>query len=202
MTRAASASANWPSAAISKGSCNERRHRARHRGADGELSARPRPAAAHRRCPMYRSPSGRGETVSIVGESGSGKTTIGSAIPRAPAGRQGQHPAQRHRHRASQPGRATGVPPNPASDLPGPLQLARSEPDHRGGGGRAAAGGPANAGRIGGAPARGGGPRSGRPRADHHEPLPRRVLRRPAPAHRHRAGPRAQTRDRPSATRR
>ena len=126
-----------------------------------------------------------GETLGVVGESGSGKTTLGLALLRLISST-GPDRLRRQAHRRLQLARDASPAQGDAGRVPGPLRLAVAaplgRPDHRGGpahpeprhGLRRAA----RAGRRG---AQGGRPRSRRP-----GPLPARVLRRPAPAHRHR----------------
>ena len=82
------------------------------------------------------------------------------------------------------------LPPLHPGGLPGPLRLPQPaharERDHRGAADhQRVAPGPR------GTQARGAAPRPGRAARPLRGPLPPRVLRRPAPAHRHRAGPRA-----------
>ena len=127
-----------------------------------------------------------GETLGLVGESGCGKSTTGRCILRLiepTAGRGLVRGQERHRAR---PRRAARAVPRHADHLPGPVRLAQSAHDrrrhHRRGAGhpqprqdQAGVHGP------GGAAARDRRP-AGRP----HAPLSARVLRRPAPAHRHR----------------
>ena len=101
----------------------------------------------------------------------------------------GADPVQGHRHRAAEGEGPAPVPPGAADRLPGPVQLAepaadgqqhhqyaaaRAQPGEEGQGGRA---GPGAAG-------------AGRPEPRAPQPLPERVLRRSAPAHRHRPGAR------------
>ncbi|KAF1853974.1 hypothetical protein Lal_00005187, partial [Lupinus albus] len=111
--------------------------------------------------------------------------------PAAPARQRGRHPLRRHRH----PGLAAETPARPATRdadrLPGPLWQPVAppvgRPDHRRG-----AGHPRHRRRQG---TRGDGrprPGGGRPAARRAQPLPARVLRRPAPAHRHRPRPGAE----------
>jgi hypothetical protein len=111
-----------------------------------------------------------------------------------------RHPAARKAHRrprllrGRRPRRAArrrAAPPAAphADDLPGPLRLAEQPHDagpHRG---RAAAG-PQPAPTATSARPGQGAAQPGRHQPQHDQPLPARVLRRPAPAHRHRPGAR------------
>ena len=169
------------------------------RGAQpGQVLPDPRRAALPRRVGQVQAVDdvtfdvSRGETLGLVGESGCGKTTVGRTHPAA-------GPADRRRGPLRRPGRlrlARGelkrAPPRHADHLPGPVRLA--QPAH-------------DVGEIVGEPllvhgigsrkrARRAGPRDarpGRPARPVRHALPARVLRRPAPAHRHRprAGPAA-----------
>ena len=132
-----------------------------------------------------------GETLGLVGESGCGKSTTGRAILRLYAPTGGEVRARRARHRPSRGRRAAGAPAADADDLPGPA----GEPqpaddgglDHRRAARRARE---AVARRPAGAGARADG--RGRAQPPLRQPLPARVLGRPAPAHRHRPGAGAQ----------
>ena len=145
----------------------------------------------------------RGETLGIVGESGCGKSiTVQSLMGLLPASAQGhrQHPLRRQRTR--RPARARDVrdPRQPhRHDLPGADDGAEPGAHHRAPGRRAAAAAPRP---VGGRRAQGGA-RAARARRHSRRGLAARrlsapVLRRPAPAHRHRdgAGLRARPADR------
>ncbi len=133
-----------------------------------------------------------GQTVGVVGESGSGKTTLGLALLRLHRER-GRDPFRRTRTSRAGPAsrcgrsaarcRSSSRTRTAASARA--CRSARSSAKgsilHRLGGNRGRA---RQAGRSG---AGGGRPRPGDP-----GPLPARVLRRPAPAHRHRPGDGAQ----------
>ena len=102
---------------------------------------------------------------------------------------------RRRRARRDEPSRAAAAAAGDADGLPGPLCLARPAPDGRGGDQRAAAD-PQGQARPPGPGRRPAG--TGRAGARPRQALPARVLRWPAPAHRHRQGarPRAEV-DRP-----
>ena len=126
-----------------------------------------------------------GSALGLVGESGCGKSTTGRLITRLYDPTAGSMMFEGHDlGHLVEPGDEADAQGGP-DDLPGPLQLAEPPPHRRHDRRHAAAGaqrGPGEAGpRPGPRAARGRGPE---PRA--LQPLPQRVLRRPAPAHRHR----------------
>ena len=123
-----------------------------------------------------------GETLGVVGESGSGKTTLALATMRLISS-EGRDRLSRPGH----PGLAQQAAARPAArhadGVPGPLRFA--EPAHvRRADRRRGARGPWP--RDGRPRPRGGDPDRGRPRSGRDAPLSARVLRRTAPAHRHR----------------
>ena len=133
----------------------------------------------------------RGETLGLVGESGCGKSTTGRLLLRLldPTERldQVRGPGDR-RHQAQG---ARRVPARRADDLPGPVLVAEPAQDGRLDHRRAVRDPQAEDGR-GRAPQGGPGPDGhGRPQPRALQPLPARVLRRPAPAHRRRPRDRA-----------
>ena len=121
----------------------------------------------------------------LVGESGCGKTTTGRLITRLLEPTGGTIDVRGPRHHPPRRGRDAAAAARHPDDLPGPVLVAEPaahgrhdrrravpDPGRRARGRRQAGGaGPARAGRA-------------QPRA--LQPLPARVLRRPAPAHRHR----------------
>ena len=132
-----------------------------------------------------------GETLGLVGEFGLRQVDDGAGDPAALCPDRRRGAARRARHRPSRGRRAAGVPAADADDLPGPA----GEPqpaddgglDHRRAARRARE---AVARRPAGAGARADG--RGRAQPALRQPLPARVLGRPAPAHRHRPGAGAQ----------
>ena len=130
----------------------------------------------------------QGETLGLVGESGCGKTTVEQGDPAAGRADRGHRHLRRHRRHRAQGGGAAAAPPAHADDLPGPLLQPQPAPERRRHPRRAAADPPAPQGRQVGRRPGGRAARGGRPAAGGRVPLPARVLRRPAPAHRHRPG--------------
>ncbi len=130
----------------------------------------------------------RGSALGLVGESGL----------RQVDDRPADHPAlrpdvgvdevrrSRDRHPVEQADAAAAQ--RDPDDLPGPVQLAEPAAHGRHHRRHAAAGAQDGAGEQGPGPGP-GAPRGRRPQPRALQPLPQRVLRRPAPAHRHRAGP-------------
>ncbi len=133
------------------------------------------------------------ETIGIVGESGSGKTTLGLGILRLISS-QGPIVFMGQRIDDYNSARHASVATQDADRLSGPLRLPLpaplDRPDHRG---RPHHPGPRH-GLPGPPRPRQRGSHRGRPRSRHPGPLSSRVLRRTAPAHRHRPrhGTRAQ----------
>ena len=133
----------------------------------------------------------RGETLGLVGETGCGKSTLARCMTRLHDLTGGPRHVRRHRHQHAVARRAAPAAPRDAGDVPGPVRLAEPAParrvDHR-----RPVRHPRRRRRRGAqAPGAGAdGARGPQPRA--LQPLPGRVLRRPAPAHRHRQGVGAQ----------
>ena len=127
-----------------------------------------------------------GETLGIVGESGCGKTTLIRTLMRLIEPTGGRHPlpGQRHHARRPQGARADAAPD--ADGLPGSAVVAQPaqarRPDHRHPAAHPGRAEGASRGRDAGPAREGGAARRAR------EPLPARVLRWAAPAHRDRSG--------------
>ena len=129
-----------------------------------------------------------GETLGVVGESGCGKSTLGPDDPPPDRAHGRRDPVREQGHHEDLQRRDARSPPAHADHLPGPLRLAQSphesRRDHRRGpqdpphgnrqGPQGAGDGTAREGGLAGRPLR---------------PLPPRIQRRPAAAHRHRPGP-------------
>ena len=132
-----------------------------------------------------------GETLGVVGESGCGKSTMARCIMKLlePTGGKITLPRSRH-HEALARGDAP-VPPRDDDDLPGPVRVAEPAQARRLHRRRGAAGAQARHRRRDQA-ARPGAARGRRPQPGALQPLPARVLGRPAPADRRRARARRQ----------
>ena len=131
------------------------------------------------------------ETLGLVGESGSGKTTFGQALLRLISNQGGEIFFDGQPIHDKDRGAMRPLAQPHADRVPGPVRLAQpahvDPPDHRGRADRQQYRRQlARAGRA-------GAPGAARRRAARHHPQPlsARVFRRPAPAHRHRAGHRA-----------
>ena len=128
----------------------------------------------------------RGETLALVGKSGCGKSTTGRLVLRLMDPTAGSVRFKGEEIAGLDKDALRRHAPPHADHLPGPLRLAQSAHDGGRDPGRAAAACtrsamPRRARRAGARAAGGRGPAP-----EHAQPLSARVLRRPAPAHRHR----------------
>ena len=180
----------------SRPAARRRRRRARRSLLDGRnvavmfqhrrrLSRRPADRAS-RPSTASRSTLREGQTIGIVGESGSGKSTLGRALlrllPSEGAIRFEGSDISKRRPRADDAAAARA-----AGRVPGPVRLAVAAHDRRPDRHRGPARARAVAVAQGARPPRRRGAQGGRARSRHAQPLPARILRRPAPAHRDRA---------------
>ena len=134
----------------------------------------------------------KGETLGVVGESGCGKSTMARCVMRLlDADRRPDRLRRPRHHEAVALGHAPD-PPRDDDDLPGPVRVAERAQAGRVHRRRGARGAQARHGRGDQAP-RPGAARGRRPQPRALQPLPARVLRRPAPAHRRRARARGQS---------
>ncbi len=128
----------------------------------------------------------RGETLALVGESGCGKSTTGRLLLRLAEADGGTHPLRGHRDVRPPRCRPAHDAASHADRVPGPRRLLQPAHERRGPGRGTPAprrGVPQGTARPG---RRAAAPRRSCPGL--RQPLPARVQRRPAPAHRHRPG--------------